>query len=380
MTVIEPQRPPRTVGRRAARAPGRRHHQPQLPRALRRPRVRAAAARATTPGLLGIDRAAERIASERAAALGIASGAARGRRTDCLVTELRRGVADRRRASRRSDPASAAAGAARASTTRGSSCRCASGSPDLLEPSTRRIVARARRRRCRATTRRRRTLVDPDRRRASPLREPVPCHDDLLPGNIMPQRRCGPRDARRLGVRGHGPPLVRPRQPGGQQRVRAETPRSGCSRRTSTSRPADRRRGGPALKLMRALRRARGGVGRRPGRHLRARLRLPRRTPTSTSSDCGRRSRTPTARSGLPPRLSPETARRAGAGCRGAARASRPRSRGDHRRRRRRRLDRLPPGGARRARRRAARPQRADQRLDLPLGRARRPAARRASR
>ena len=52
----------------------------------------------------------------------------------------------------------------------------------------------------------------------------------------------------------------------------------------------------------------------------------------------------------------------------------------DHRRRRRRRVDRLPPRRARRARRRAARPRRADQRLDVPLGRARRAAARAASR
>jgi hypothetical protein len=47
----------------------------------------------------------------------------------------------------------------------------------------------------------------------------------------------------------------------------------------------------------------------------------------------------------------------------------------DHRRRRRRDVDRLPPGRARLARRRAARPQSAHERLDLPLRRARRPAA-----
>ena len=77
-------------------------------------------------------------------------------------------------------------------------------------------------------------------------------------------------------------------------------------------------------------------------------------------------------------RLSPRRHRRAGArGGRGsqAAPAAPTRAGGDHRRRRRRGFDRLPPGGAGRARRGAARAQRADQRLDLPLGRARRPAA-----
>ena len=47
-----------------------------------------------------------------------------------------------------------------------------------------------------------------------------PCHDDLLAANIIRSRRWGPPDDRRLGVRGHGRPALRPWQPGRQQRLR----------------------------------------------------------------------------------------------------------------------------------------------------------------
>ena len=41
-----------------------------------------------------------------------------------------------------------------------------------------------------------------------PLTRPRPCHDDLLPGNIIRAGADGQADDRRLGVRGDGPPAV----------------------------------------------------------------------------------------------------------------------------------------------------------------------------
>ena len=42
---------------------------------------------------------------------------------------------------------------------------------------------------------------------ALPLNEPVPCHDDLLPANLLSVEVPGERDAGRLGIRRHGSPL-----------------------------------------------------------------------------------------------------------------------------------------------------------------------------
>ena len=50
-----------------------------------------------------------------------------------------------------------------------------------------------------------------------PLTEPVACHDDLLPGNVLASdAEPGRGDPGRLGVRRHGSSPVRPRQPGRQ--------------------------------------------------------------------------------------------------------------------------------------------------------------------
>jgi thiamine kinase-like enzyme len=55
--------------------------------------------------------------------------------------------------------------------------------------------------------------IDP----AHPEHARCPCHNDLLPANLIHDDDGDPD--RRLGVRGHGQPLLRPRQPVGQQRL-----------------------------------------------------------------------------------------------------------------------------------------------------------------
>ena len=165
---------------------------------------------------------------------------------------------------------------------------------------------------------------------------------------------------------GHGPPAVRPRQPGGQLRVRGARPSGGCWRAYFGEPPAPWQPA--ALTLMRIVSDAREAAwGVVQGVDLRARLRLRRLRATALRAARARPRR----------RL-----RTRGAALEWRGRASCPTARADrdHRRRRRRRGDRLPPGAARRARRDPARPQRADQRLDVSLGRASRAAARRASR
>ena len=50
--------------------------------------------------------------------------------------------------------------------------------------------------------------------------EPRPCHDDLLPGNLIREQASGRVMLVDWEYAGHGPPAVRPRQPLGQQRLR----------------------------------------------------------------------------------------------------------------------------------------------------------------
>jgi thiamine kinase-like enzyme len=130
-------------------------------------------------GLLGIDRRAERIASERAAALGIAPALVAAD-DDYLLTEWLTGApidGDRLRR----DPASAAL-ALRAFHDSGLDLPVRFWVPDLLRDYERIVAGRG------GTLpdsyRRTRGLVD---RIAAvlPLTDPVPCHDDLLPGNIL---------------------------------------------------------------------------------------------------------------------------------------------------------------------------------------------------
>lgn len=129
--------------------------------------------------LLGIDRRAERLASEQAATLGIAPAVAAAD-DDCLVTEFLAGApidGDRLRAA----PESAAV-ALRAFHDSGLQLPVRFWVPDLLADYAQIVAERG--------------GELPDSYRSTqelvariatvlPLTEPVPCHDDLLPGNIL---------------------------------------------------------------------------------------------------------------------------------------------------------------------------------------------------
>lgn len=129
--------------------------------------------------LLGIDRSAERVATERAAALGIAPPLIAADE-ECMVTEWLPGApidGDRLRA----DPSSAAR-ALRAFHDSGLELPVRFWIPDLLEDYERIIDARGGQ------------LPDAYRRTQElvarvaevlPLTDPAPCHNDLLPGNIL---------------------------------------------------------------------------------------------------------------------------------------------------------------------------------------------------
>jgi thiamine kinase-like enzyme len=129
--------------------------------------------------LLGIDRHAERIATERAAALGIAPPLVLAD-DECLVTEwLPGGPIDGDRLRR--NPASAAR-ALRAFHDSGLELPVRFWLPDLLREYARIVAERGG------------TLPDSFRSAQDlvdriavvlPLTDPVPCHDDLLPGNIL---------------------------------------------------------------------------------------------------------------------------------------------------------------------------------------------------
>jgi thiamine kinase-like enzyme len=129
--------------------------------------------------LLGIDRGAERVATERAAALGIAPPLVAADE-ECMVTEWLPGApieGDRLRA----DPSSAVR-ALRTFHDSGLELPVRFWIPDLLEDYARIIAQRGGR------------LPDSYRRTQElmariaevlPLTDPAPCHDDLLPGNIL---------------------------------------------------------------------------------------------------------------------------------------------------------------------------------------------------
>ncbi len=129
--------------------------------------------------LLGIDRAAERLATERAAALGIAPPLLLAD-DECMVTEWLPGAPiDGERL--RADPSSAAL-ALRAFHDCGLRLPVRFWISDLLEDYARIIAERGG------------TLPDPYRRTQElvariaevlPLARPAPCHNDLLPGNIL---------------------------------------------------------------------------------------------------------------------------------------------------------------------------------------------------
>ena len=129
--------------------------------------------------LLGIDRAAERLATERAAALGIAPALVTADE-ECLVTEwLPGGPIDGDRL--RADPSSAAR-ALRTFHDCGLDLPVRFWIPDLLQDYARIIAQRGG------------ELPDSYTRTQTlmariaevlPLTHPAPCHDDLLPGNIL---------------------------------------------------------------------------------------------------------------------------------------------------------------------------------------------------
>jgi thiamine kinase-like enzyme len=129
--------------------------------------------------LLGIDRAAERAATERAAALGIAPPLVAADE-ECMVTEWLPGApmdGDRLRA----DPSSAAR-ALHAFHDCGLELPVRFWVPDLLDDYARIVAERGG------------TLPESYRRTHAlvariaevlPLDDPAPCHDDLLPGNVL---------------------------------------------------------------------------------------------------------------------------------------------------------------------------------------------------
>ncbi len=130
-------------------------------------------------GLLGIDRGAERMATERAAQLGIAPPLIAADE-ECMVTEWLPGApidGDRLRA----DPSSAAH-ALRAFHVCGLQLPVRFWIPDLLSDYARIIGERG----GELTDQYRRTQRLIDRiAEVLPLAHPVPCHNDLLPGNIL---------------------------------------------------------------------------------------------------------------------------------------------------------------------------------------------------
>ena len=170
--------------------------------------------------LLGISRRPRRMANETAAALGIAPAVVAARR-GLPGHRVRRRRAGRPDALRRSTSRRVAR-ALRAFHDVGTrSFRSASGSP-TCSTSTREIVrarggSPARRVRGGAGAGR------PASPTALPLTTPSPATTTCCPATCCATERAVDA-ARRLGVRGDGPPPVRPRQPRRQQRVRRARP------------------------------------------------------------------------------------------------------------------------------------------------------------
>jgi thiamine kinase-like enzyme len=140
-------------------------------------------------GLLGISREAERLASQTAARLGIAPGVlAAG--PDYLVTEFLPDAAPIDNQRLRSDPASAAR-ALRAFHDSGLALPARFWVPDLLEDYQR--IVRSRGHETSAQFAQAKALIQRIAI-ALPLEHPVPCHDDLLPANVL-ARATAPGDA-----------------------------------------------------------------------------------------------------------------------------------------------------------------------------------------
>ena len=247
------------------------------------------------------DRPRGRAAGQRGGGRGWGSRRRSPRRVDdCLVTEFVDVPADRRRASCGAD-AGPVARALRAFHDSG----VAAAGALLGARAARRLRARSSRDRGGALPGGYARRAGAGRRgspQALPLTEPRPVPQ--RPARRQPDARAGrrARDARRLGVRRDGRPAastsatspVNNEFDDAGRRAAAD----GLLRRAA--RPTRQR---AALALMRLhVRRPRGGLGRRPGRDLRARLRLRRLRATSTSSGCARRRATRDSRSGSMPR------------------------------------------------------------------------------
>ena len=347
----------------APRAARRRDHEPQLPRPLRRRRVRDPGAgqghRAARDRPRG--RAARQRARRRAS--GIAPPvAAMLDDPQAIVTEFVEGERDGRRASLR-EPGDSADGRARAA--RVPRARRAPADALRLLPDRRGPTPRPRRRRGATLPEayeeaHARAGGDRGGARAAPSTSRCPATTTCWRPNFIARRAAVDR---RLGVRGDGRPLLRPRQLRGQQRARRGR-RGGAARATTSASRATPRRLA-ALRLMRFMsdfREAMWGV--RPAGRLRARLRLRRLRRQALRPPARDRGRPALRRPGWRRRVSPraELPDRArcviiGGGVGGASIAYH-----------------LAKLGYRDVVLR--RPRRAHLGLDLPLGRARRPAAR----
>ena len=173
--------------------------------------------------LLGIDRETERIANTRAAELGIAPPVAAVIETPpCLITCFVPGRELTAEELREPDNLAEVARALRAFHDSGLELPTEFDSFQVVEDYA--ATARARGGDDTARVRARRSA------RARAIREavsgheehrPVPCHDDLLSANFLHDGEQ--REDRGLGVRGHGRPLLRPRELRREQRARART-------------------------------------------------------------------------------------------------------------------------------------------------------------
>ena len=254
-------RPPgaraRPAGGRAAAARGR-HHQPQLPRCAWAARTSSLRLCDRGAEVLGIDRSdrGDRLAPRRGRAASPRRSSPSSSDVPALVTRWlpggdvaaeQRAHAGRHGAGRR-DAAPAARHAGAADGVRDRSA--------LVED-----AARARRRRLPDSYERLLGLLAPhrggaDRPRARPGLLPQ------RPADRQLRARRRARVHRRLGVRGDERPLLRPRQPVGQQRLRGRATTARCSSCTSTSRSTERalRRAAAHARRSRDFREAMWGV------------------------------------------------------------------------------------------------------------------------